>query len=347
MNITGARRTAALLATASLVLAACGGGGGGGDAGGAAAGPPVTMNLGHVFPDGSEIDNAADAFAEAVGERTGGSVTVNVFPGGQIGSDEEMATALNSGSQEAAILSQGSSGFGTRVQLGNLPYLVSNEEEADALFYGDGFIAQFDKETLAQNGIHGLEFVENGFRALSNSVRPVRSPADVAGLKVRVPSSDLLIDIFDTWGAQATAIPFPELYTALEQGTVDGQENGVILFRDSNFAEVQPYFTDTRYTYATAVFCVSQLTWDTLSAEQQTVLQEEAEAASLDQRAASRASTQAALDEIAQSIEVITPTDEEFDVWRDSVQPVYDQARDTFGPDVIDNLLAAVEEARP
>ncbi|MGV9800890.1 TRAP transporter substrate-binding protein [Mycobacterium sp. NPDC003449] len=344
MKITRARRAAALIATAGLFLAACGGGGGTGA--GNAAGPPVAMNLGHVFPDGSEIDNAADAFAAAVAERSNGSLTVNVFPGGQIGSDEEMATALNSGSQEAAILSQGSSGFGTRVQLGNLPYLVSTDEEADALFFGDGYIANFDKETLAQNGIHGLEFVENGFRALSNSARPVRTPADVAGLKIRVPSSDLLISIFGNWKAQATAIPFPELYTALEQGTVDGQENGVMLFRDSNFAEVQPFLTDTRYTYSTAVFCVSQLTWDTMSPEQQAILQEEAEKASLAQRTASRASTQAALDEIAGTVEVTTLSDADLAKWRDSVQPIYEQARDTFGADVMDDLLAAVEKAR-
>lgn len=349
MNISTPRRWGALAAAGFLTaaLTACGGGGGApaGD-GGAAGGPPVTMNLGHVFPDNSEIDNAADEFAAAVAERSGGSITINVFPGGQIGSDEEMATALNGGTQEAAILSQGSSGFGHRVQLGNLPYLVSNEEEADKLFFGDGFIAEYDKETLSQNGIHGLEFVENGFRALSNRVRPVRTPADLAGLKIRVPSSDQLIQIFNLWGAQPTAIPFPELYTALEQGTVDGQENGVTLFRDSNFAEVQPYFTDTRYTYATAVFGVSQMIWDGLTPDQQTILQEEAENASLAQRDAVRGESQAATDEIAGEIEVISLSDDELQVWRDSVQPIYDQARETFGSDTINDLMAAVEEAR-
>ncbi len=350
MNIN--RRGVGSVAAAGMLavaLTACGGGGGapgGGGDGAAAAGPAVSMNLGHVFPEDSEIDNAADAFAAAVAERSGGSITINVFPGGQIGSDEEMATALNGGTQEAAILSQGSSGFGHRVQLGNLPYLVSNEEEADALFYGDGFIAEYDKETLAQNGIHGLEFVENGFRALSNRVRPVRTPADVANLKIRVPSSDQLIQIFNLWNAQPTAIPFPELYTALEQGTVDGQENGVTLFRDSNFAEVQPYFTDNRYTYATAVFCVSQMIWDGLAPEQQTILQDEAEKASLAQRDTVRGENQAALDELAGQIEVIQLSDADFQVWRDSVQPIYDQARDTFGGETIDSLLAAVEEAR-
>jgi TRAP-type C4-dicarboxylate transport system substrate-binding protein len=177
-------------------------------------------------------------------------------------------------------------------------------------------------------------------------VRPIRTPADVANLKIRVPSSDQLIQIFNLWGAQPTAIPFPELYTALEQGTVDGQENGVTLFRDSNFAEVQPYFTDNRYTYATAVFCVSQMIWDGLAPEQQTILQEEAENASLGQRDSVRGASQAAMDELSGQIDVISLSDAEFTVWRDSVQPIYDQARETFGADTIDDLLAAVENAR-
>lgn len=344
MNNMRGRRWASMLVAGGLAtgLAACGGGGDSGDGGGG----PVTMNLGHVFPNDSEIDKAADAFAEAVNEATDGEVTISVFPAGEIGSDEEMATALSSGTQEAAVLSQGSSGFGDRVQLGNLPYLVSSDEEADALFYGDGFVADFDRETLAQNGIHGLEFVENGFRALSNSQRKVELPEDVEGLKVRAPSSDLIISIFQNWDSQAVAIAFPELYTALEQGTVDGQENGVTLFRDSNFSEVQPYFTDTRYTYATAVFCVSETIWDSLSEEQQEIIQDEAEKASLAQRDANRSNVQTALDEISSEIDVTILDDEQLDVWRESVQPIYDQARTTFGEDVLEDLMAAVEESR-
>ncbi|MCR4514121.1 TRAP transporter substrate-binding protein [Aeromicrobium sp. 50.2.37] len=341
MKIRNARGAATITATAlamSLGLAACGGGGGEGDS--------VTMRLGHVFPEGSEIDEAADSFAAAVEERTDGAVTIDVFAGGQIGSDEEMATALNSGTQEAAILSQGSAGFGDPSQLGNLPYLVSNSEQADEVFFGDGFIAEWDKKTLKENGIIGLEFVENGFRALSNSKRKVESPDDVKGLKVRAPSTDMIISIFDTWGAQATAIPFPELYTALEQGTVDGQENGVTLFRDSKFGEVQKYFTDTRYTFATAVFSVSETTWNGLSEDQQSILQEEAEKASLQQRKDVRANVQAALDELKGQIDVTVLSDEQLEEWKASTQPVYEQARKTFGSDTIDDLLAAVDAAQ-
>ena len=335
------KKLVALISTCALAitLTACGGGASGGDA-------AVTMNLGHVFPEGSEIDEAADAFAKSVEEKTDGSVKINVFPGGQIGSDEEMATALNAGTQEAAILSQGSSGFGDRAQLGNLPYLVGNSDEADQLFFGDGWIAEWDRETLKKNGIVGLEFVENGFRGLSNSKHKVETPDDVKGLKVRAPSSDLIIDIFSNWGGQAVAIPFPELYTALEQGTVDGQENGVTLFNDSKLYEVQDYYTDTRYTFATAVFSVAQSTWDKLSKEQQGILQSEAEAASLSQRTAVRASVETALDSLKSKIDVTVLTDDQIEDWRESVQPLYEKARGTYGAETMDELLAAVDDIR-
>jgi len=321
-------------------MAACGSGGGG------SADGSVTMNLGHIFPSGSATDNAAKAFAEAVNERTDGAVKINVFPGGEIGGDEEMATNLSAGTQEAAVLNQSGSGFSARVELGNLPFLVSTEEQADQLFYGDGFIAEFDKETMAQNGIHVLSFVENGFRAFSNSKRPVELPEDIKGLKVRAPSSDLFISIIENWGAQAVAMAFPELYVALEQGTVDGQDNGVTLFRDANFAEVQPYFTDTRYSYATAAIVVSQPVWDSLSEEQQLILQEEADKASVAQREESRANAAEALEEIMSQIDVVTLTDEQLEVWRQSVQPIYDAADEKFGEDVMADLTAALDELR-
>lgn len=325
-------------------LAACGGSNSAGDGDG--GGPSVTMSLGHVFPDGSAIDNAADAFAANVKKKTDGKVTINVFPGGQIGSDEEMATALNSGTQEAAILSVGSSGFGDRVQLQNIPYIVSSFDEADKVYYGDGFMAKWDRETMEKNGIHGLEFVENGFRGLSNSKHKVELPADVAGLKVRAPSSDLIIDIFANWKSKAVAIPFPELYTALEQGTVDGQENGVTLFNDSKLYEVQKYYTDTRYTYATALFVVSKSVWDGLSADQQKILDDESVAASLEQRKQVRAQSESALEDLKGKIDVTVPTAEQFVAWRESVKPIWDDARKKFGADAFDKLMAAAEAAQ-
>lgn len=341
MSTLRSRTGGALVLAALLVLvSACGGGGEGGEG----DQPSVSINLGYVFPDGSVIDQSAERFAQAVSERTDGSVTINLFPGGQLGGDEEMATAMSAGTLDASILSIGSSGFGDRVQLGNLPYLVSSYEEADQLYYSDGFIGEWDRETLRQNNIVGLEAVENGFRGLSNNVREVQRPADVAGLTVRAPSSQIIIDIFANWNSQAVAIPFPELYTALEQGTVDGQENGVTLFYDSNFHEVQEFYTDTRYIYAVAIYSVSQPVWDRLSPEQQEIVQAAAVEASQWQRETARADVEQKLAELGTMIDVYIPTEEDFDAFTESVQPIIDRSQSIFGADVIADLRAAVAE---
>jgi tripartite ATP-independent transporter DctP family solute receptor len=347
------RTKEALLLSGVLMFAtACGGGeAGGGETGGgetAAASDceSTDLDLGYVFPDASVIDQAAEQLAEDVSEGTDGQVTINLFPGGQLGSDEEMATAMSGGTQDASILSIGSSGFGDRVQLGNLPYLVSSFEEADALYYGDGFMAEWDRETFGQNNIVGLESFENGFRGLSNSVREVKVPEDVEGLKIRAPSSQIILDIFANWGSQAVAIPFPELYTALEQGTVDGQENGVTLFNDSKLYEVQDYYTDTRYIYAVAKMGVTQTVWDTLCADHQEVIEQATLDASLWQRETVRDQNDAALEAIGEQIDVYVPTDEEFEEWATSVEPIIDAAGATFGDDVIADLKAAVGEIK-
>lgn len=353
MSILLARRTRkgqVLLVSGLLVLAtACGSDGGtsaGGNAAAASECSSVELDLGYVFPAGSVIDQAAARFKADVAKATEEKVTVNLFPGGQLGSDEEMATAMSGGTQDASILSIGSSGFGERVQLGNLPYLVSSFEEADALYYGDGFMAKWDQETFEQNNIVGLESFENGFRGLSNSKREVKVPADVKGLKVRAPSSQIILDIFANWGSQAVAIPFPELYTALEQGTVDGQENGVTLFNDSKLFEVQDHYTDTRYIYAVAKMGVTKNVWDGLCAEHQDVIEKASVDASLWQRDTVRAANDAALKAIDEKISVYVPTDEEFGVWADSVKPVIDASQKTFGADVIADLRAAVDEIK-
>lgn len=344
-------REALLLSGVLMFATACGGGGGGEESGGGEAAAAsdcedVTLDLGYVFPADSVIDQAAQRLAEDASEATDGQVTINLFPGGQLGSDEEMATAMSGGTQDASILSIGSSGFGERVQLGNLPYLVSSFDEADALYYGDGFMAEWDRETFAQNNIVGLESFENGFRGLSNSVREVKVPEDVAGLKIRAPSSQIILDIFANWGSQAVAIPFPELYTALEQGTVDGQENGVTLFNDSKLYEVQDYYTDTRYIYAVAKMGVTQTVWDTLCADQQEAMEQATLDASLWQRETVREQNDAALEAIGEQIDVYVPTDAEFEEWAQSVEPIIDASGATFGEDVIADLKAAVEEIK-
>lgn len=337
----------ALLAGA-LALAACGGGdggsaGGGGDGGGDRQ---VKLRLAHVFPETSPVHEGARAFAEGVEEETDGSVEVQVFSGGTLGGDTEMGEGLTRGDLDCAMINHAVAGIDPRLQLGFLPYIVSSYEGADELFYGDGMIAEHDREILDESGVHALAFYENDFRGLTNTRRPVSSPADLKGLKIRVPELPAFVDLFKAWGAQPLPIAFPELYTALQQGTVDGQDNGIVLTFDSKFQEVQKYFTRTNHTYGAGVLACNKQVWDTLSGDQQTAVTDAAEEAMRTQVEANRASVEEKLQGLKDAgIEVIEPTPEQLEEFRAVRDQVWTAYEGTMGADVIAELRKASDEA--
>jgi tripartite ATP-independent transporter DctP family solute receptor len=338
------RTGCAMLSAGVLVLAGCGSDGGGGGASGAEASTKVRMA--HVFPASSVIHEAAEKFADDVAEATDDSLKVTVYPSGQLGGDVEMGEALVNGSLDCAFINHPAAGMDERLQLGFLPYIVTSYEGADALFYGDGVIAQHDRKILDELGVHALEFYENDFRGLTNSVREITSPEDLQGLKIRVPELPMYVDLFKAWGAQPLPIAFPELYTALQQGTVDGQDNGVILTFDSKFQEVQKYFTRTNHAYGAGVIACSQKLWDSLSAEQQEALTSAAEAASEQQVADNRATVEEKLQGLKDAgIKVTEPTAEQIERFKAASDKVWKQNADVFGQDVLDEVRAAAEEA--
>lgn len=349
---TRVRRVAALGMTlaATGVLAACGGDddapANAGSAGGAAEGPSVTLNVGYVFASGSPWDDGMKHFAELAKEATGGKVTIKTFPDSQIGADAEMATAMKAGNQDGALLNTGLSGFGDRVVLPNLPYLVQSYEAADKLNYGDGFLAEFERETMADNGLETLEFFEQGYRQLSNKDRVVRVPADVKGLKVRTGNSQLITDIWSNWGAKPVSVPLGELYTGLSQGTVDGTETGLQLFNDLKLDEVQKHITIIDYVYSAPALVFSKKSWDKLSADQQTALREAAVEASVQQRKLLRAEVPKSLEALkGKGVTVTEPTPDELAQWRDSSVAILDKYEKVFGAETMQQLRDAVKQA--
>jgi tripartite ATP-independent transporter DctP family solute receptor len=354
------RRTSTLLAVA-LVAAACGGNGdenGNGDASGDVDEEPtdeqtadapdevIELQLAHVYPEGSPVTEASRAFAEAVEEGTGGSVEIDVFPGGELGGDQELGQSLVDGSLDASFLNYGSSGLDPMVQFHVLPYIVTDYDEADALYYGDGYVAEVTSEALSGLGLEVLDYVENDFRDLTNSSNPVRSPEDLAGLQIRVPELPMFIDLWEEWGAQPIALPFPELYTALQQGTVDGQENGINLTADSNFQEVQDHMTLMKWSYSTSAIIFNGDVWASLSEEQQQVLDEGAAEASQLSRDLMREQTAEKLETLSQDMEITELTAEETAVFEEAGQRIWDEYAETFGEDRIERLRDEVDALR-
>lgn len=277
------------------VLAACGTGG----SGGASDAGTQTLRLGHVFSPGSTQYKAAENFAKRVEAETGGAITVDVFPAGQLGGDEDMGERLTGGSLDLAFLNAGSmAAVDPLLDFHDLPYIAQSYETVDELFYGDGVIPTTLTQALADQKIRKLAQYEVEFRAVTNNVRPVEAPEDLQGLKLRVPGSLAIRGFFDDQGAQTLVMPFTELVAALEQGTVDGQDNGCLLTTTSGLTKSQEHFTFTKQAYTIGAIAASESVVSGLSEDQQETLKTVAEEVAADQVAQNRKRVEECLDSL-------------------------------------------------
>ncbi|RCS60786.1 TRAP transporter substrate-binding protein [Microbacterium sp. JB110] len=327
-----------IAATAALGMVA-------GCSGGTAEGDATTLRLGMVAADGSVQHQAAERFAESVAESSGGELEVEVFPAGQIGSDESLGQDLSSGALDFAFLNQGSmAATDPLLDFHYLPYIVTNYAQADELFYGDGIIPQTMTETLAAHGIRALGWYELEFRGASTSDGPIQEPADLAGQKIRVPGSAAIGAFFEETGAQPTTIPFPELYSALQQGTVDGQDNGLLITYDNRFFEINDHYTLTRHVYASGTIAASESIWETLSDEETGWIEDAAADAQEWEIAEERAVTDEYIQLMTdEGVEVTELDDSELAEFQAAGRAVWDDMADVYGEDRIAALREEVE----
>lgn len=332
--------SAAAVLTGALVLGACTAGTNAGD------GESRTLSLPHVFPESSAVHEAATTMQDRAPEVTDGRVEFEVYSNSQLGGDEELGTSLVNGDVECAFFAAAPSGLDDRLQLSFLPYIASSYEEADALYFNpDGVLQTNDREVLEEVGITALGFYENDFRGLTNSSRAIESPEDVAGLKIRVPGMPMYVDLFSSWGAQPVAVPFPELYTSLQQGTVDGQDNGIVLSENSGFQEVQDHLTLTRHGYGTGQMVCNTDVWESLEEDDQDALRQLAEEVSADATESVRESVAEKTAELEEAgVQITELNDDQLAEFAANRDEVWDSMEDTFGRDTLDALRAEIEE---
>lgn len=279
---------------------------------------------------------SVDFFEEILAERSGGRITVNLFPNSQVGDDLQMMNALQSGTLEMTYPSTSpATGIVPDLRVFDLPFLFPTPEDADEVL--DSEVGQQMLDQFEGSGITALVFAENGYRQLTNSERPVETPEDVEGLAVRVMENPIQVSIWETLGANPTSMAFGEVFSALEQGVVDGQENpwGTIL--TSRFDEVQDYGSQTRHVYTPFIIMIGTDFYEGLSEEDQQLVQEAAEQARDYQRTISREFDECARNQLEErGMEVTILTDEQLGEFQQAVEPVYDQWRDDIGGDLID-----------
>jgi len=226
-------------------------------------------------PKGHPLELGASKFAELVAAKSGGKMKVNVFPGGTLGGDAANVSALQGGTLEFVALNSGILASQVKdFEVYDFPFIFANAQEADAIV--DGPFGQKLHAKLADKGIVGLAYYELGFREITNSKRPIATVDDIAGLKLRVIPNAINVDWVKALGANPTPMAFPEVYAGLEQKAIDGQENPFSVILANKFYEVQKYLAVTNHQYNPQSLIMSKKVWDTLTADQQKIIQEAA-----------------------------------------------------------------------
>lgn len=283
---------------------------------------------------------------EVLAAKSGGKLKIAAFWGGAAGNDLQATQALRAGTQEMVCTSS-SPLVGIVKELGvfDLPFLFANEKEADAVL--DGPAGVYFNKKLEEAGLVNLAYWENGFRNLTNSKKPVAKAEDFEGIKLRVMQNNIFLDTFRTLGTNAVPMAFPEVFTALETKTIDGQENPFVTIETSKFNEVQKYLSVTRHAYTPFLILYSKKLWDQLSPQEQAVLREAAMEGQKVQRAANRTLNEKSLASLrtkGMQVNEISAAEQRRIVAK--VQPVYEKNAATIGADAIKVVQDALKKAR-
>jgi TRAP-type transport system periplasmic protein len=292
------------------------------------------------------VGNGVAKMTSCLTEKSGGKMKLQAFWGGALGGDLQAAQALRSGTQEMVVTST-SPLVGILPELGvfDLPFLFTNEKEADAIL--DGEVGKSISDKLPGVGLVNLAYWENGFRNLTNSRKPVEKLEDFPGLKVRVMQNNIFLDTFRTVGTNAVPMAFQEVFPALETRAIDGQENPLVTIDTSKIYEVQKYLSLTRHAYTPFVVLYSKALWDKLSADEQKALSECAIQGRDEQRKVSRDLSGKSLENLKKQGMIVNEVSEtEQKRIRDAVKPVYEKHAATIGKDTVDRMLTALAKMR-
>ncbi len=311
----------------------------------AAMAQEIKARFGTSLPDEHPQTLGARKFAELVGAKSQGRIKVTVYSSAQLGSDQQMQAALRGGTQEftapsTATLANLVKEFGVF----GLPFSFASEKQADAVF--DGPFGQSILAKLAERGLIGLAYWENGFRNFTNSRRPIVKAEDMAGLKVRTMQNNMYIDLFNGLGANAVPMPVNELFGALETRAVDAQENPFTVVYAQKFYEVQKYLSTTYHAYDAQVLIASKKFWDKLSDADKALMREAAREATLYQRQTSRdLNTKARAALVKEGMQINEISDAERQRMREKLQSVVAKYQKVVGEETAAEFFAAIAKA--
>lgn len=303
-----------------------------------------TLRLSHNTGDTTTWQQGADKFAELLAAETGGDYDVRVFPNAQLSGGDQMKQAEMTGRGAIDLVLTSAinvTPLAPEMAAFSLPYLYTDYDAVDRTTAGKA--GDKMEEIMEGHGIHVLAWGENGFREVTNSKHPIKAPADMAGLKMRV-AGPMYIDVMNDLGANPQQMQWTETFPALQQGVVDGQENpiGAVIIPQRVY-EVQKYITAWHYSYDPLFLGISKAKWDGLDEETRAKFQKAADEAMQYQIEISRKATAEGLEFLKeQGMEVYEPTPEELAAFKEATKPSFDKWAGEIGTDIVDLF---VEEA--
>ncbi|NMB17672.1 MAG: DctP family TRAP transporter solute-binding subunit [Firmicutes bacterium] len=297
-----------------------------------AMGAPRIIRLNHTLAPDSHYHKGLEKFAELIDQKTNGEVEVQIFHSSQLGSERDAIEGVILGTLEATLVSTAPlANFSKQFLVFDLPFIV--KDRATAYKALDGELGAQMAKSLDEKGIKTLAFWENGFRMLTNSRRPIERPEDVAGLKIRLMENPVHMATFKTLGAAPVPMPFGELFTALQQKTVDGQENPLVIIQTSKFYEVQKHLALTGHFYSPAALLIGQKFFDSLTSAQQQAIQEAAfEARDWERQYCQDLEASLVAELKAAGMQVTSP---DLDAFEKAVESVYKEFEAEIGADTI------------
>jgi tripartite ATP-independent transporter DctP family solute receptor len=287
---------------------------------------------------------AGKKFEELVEAKLPGKYDVQVYANAQLGDDVRATEGVRMGTLEMVATSASPlTGLVQEFNVFDLPFIVPSEKAADAIY--DGPVGAKLAAALEPKGIKLLAYYENGFRQLTNSVREVKSPADMKGLKIRTMQNPIHLEAFRAMGANPTPMPFSEVFTALQQKTIDGQENPIPTIWLSKFYEVQKYVSLTGHVYGPHILLIGKKLFDSFPAEDQKIIAQAAKDSAVYQRMVNRKMNSDFVADLKKAgVTVVELTPEQKKAFQEACAPVYVSWEPKIGKALMDEFKATVEK---
>jgi len=330
-----------MVITAMFVTAACGNGGnagtgGSGDGGGSSNEKTVKLRLGHITGESDAWHIGAMKFAELVKEKSGGTVEVDVFASSTLGNDRDLIEGMQLGSVDFALVAGVLSNFHEPFSILEVPYLFRDQEHLEKVLYGE-VGDKLKADLLSDATIRGLEFWVRGPRQLTTN-KKVEKVDDLKGVKIRVPEIPASIEAWSAMGASPMPMAFGEVYSSLQTGVINSQENPLAFISSNKMQEVQDYLVMTNHVYGYVLLAMSDITYNKLSENQRKAVEEAAKEATEFENALVAEQEEALLKSLQEQgmklIEVDTTA------FSEKVQPVLEKFAARYGQELYDSIIA-------